>query len=304
MKQISSLLFLIVLSMSLTGLACSSNEPILTGDDKVIAEKSFQAVPGGYLDVSMTLGNIKINNWDKNEVKFVVYGNEKTKENFNFEMSNSGDKYILKMTPKSQSNKNYKNYSASVEVYIPKIFNSEAKTAGGNIEIGDATGSVTLVTAGGNVKLGTITGSVDVKTAGGDIVANKTYGSTDLKTSGGNIIVKDSEGDLSLSTAGGNITINAKNGVVKAATSGGNVDLTYLGENQGINLTTSGGNVKAKLPSAIKGSINIRTASGKVDCALPVEGMKKSETSLSGNLNGGGKEIRLTSSGGDVIIVK
>ena len=75
-----------------------------------------------------------------------------------------------------------------LEVDIPKNYNLDVSTGGGNVQTDDVNGHVTL------------------STAGGDIVAGNIGGSARLETKGGHIAVKNVQGELFASTGGGHIT--------------------------------------------------------------------------------------------------
>ena len=126
-------------------------------------------------------------------------------------------------------------------------------------------------------------------------------GSAQLNTSGGDIWADKFSGNLDVSTSGGDVYLFCTDAQIDAETSGGDIKLEYTGENKGIELSTSGGDIEIKLPKDFKASIDLSTSGGDVSCSLNMSNVKKSrETSLVGDLNGGGKKLNAHTSGGDI----
>ena len=112
--------------------------------------------------------------------------------------------------------------------------------------------------------------------------AEAIVGSMDFETSGGRIEVRDSDGKLRASTSGGDVRVSLK-------------------DNKGIDLETSGGNLVVQLPKTISAEVSAETTGGEVNCDFEFSG-KLREGSLQGKINGGGKLIKLETSGGDIVI--
>jgi DUF4097 and DUF4098 domain-containing protein YvlB len=85
-----------------------------------------------------------------------------------------------------------------------------------------------------------------------------------------------------------------------ASTSGGNIRAS-LKSNQGIELSTSGGNINVRVPATIKADVRAEASGGDVSCEREFSGKLK-EGSMDGKINGGGNLIRLDTSGGDITI--
>ena len=90
---------------------------------------------------------------------------------------------------------------------------------------------------------------------------------------------------------------------INAETSGGDINLEYEGENKGIDLSTSGGDIDINLPKDFKASMELSTSGGDVSCSLNMSNVKKSSGSrLIGDLNGGGEKLYAHTSGGDITV--
>ncbi|MDB6053929.1 MAG: hypothetical protein JWN25_1452 [Verrucomicrobiales bacterium] len=206
-------------------------------------------------------------------------------------------------------------------VTIPKQFEVDFSTAGGNLKLGDLEGNARLRTAGGNISVGNIVGQVDAKTSGGNIQVNTAKGNVKIETAGGDLKVASVEGDLTGKTSGGNIKIGEVSGSTEVTTAGGNISLDALGgttsaRTSGGNITahfthtpksdcvlkTSGGDIKVTLPEAAALNIDAQTSGGEVRTEFAE--IKKGSSHLKTQINGGGSELVLKTSAGNIKIGK
>ncbi|MFA5405201.1 MAG: DUF4097 family beta strand repeat-containing protein [Ignavibacteria bacterium] len=254
--------------------------------DEIIKEQSLPTSQGKTLNVKSDCGNVNITTWSKDEAYIKITGNNNVKEQmeFNIEEKN-GDIYVT--VKKSQGIKTLSNISLKIEVSIPEKFNTDIKTAGGDISLGN------------------LTGNVEMKTAGGDIVLNNITGNSELKTAGGDINISGSEGSIEAKTAGGDINISGSKGSIDAKTAGGDITVKYTGENKGIDLSTAGGNVKLYLPENFSANIDFKTSAGEISLDFEYTGkFNKSKTKINGKINNGGELISCKTSGGNIVLEK
>lgn len=236
-------------------------------DLKLIKEKSFNILPGKDLHVELSSGDVKVTYWNNNEVNVKILGNENAMEKMIFTMDGN-DEYV-KITGKKKSSISswFSNVDVEVEIKVPAQFNLDISTAGGDI------------------KCGGISGNASLNTSGGDIWADKFSGM------------------LYASTSGGDVFLFCKDAKVDAETSGGNIKLEYEGENRGIDLSTSGGDIDINLSNDFKASMELSTSGGDVSCSLAMSNVKKTSSSrLVADLNGGGQILSAHTSGGDITV--
>jgi DUF4097 and DUF4098 domain-containing protein YvlB len=70
-------------------------------------------------------------------------------------------------------------------------------------------------------------------------------------------------------------------------------------------LSTSGGEVKVKVPAEAAFNLDVETSGGDVRCDLPVTVQGKLESNrINGVVNGGGPVLKLGTSGGDIHVLK
>ena len=281
-------------------------------------EKTFQVQPGVLLKVSTAGGNISVSTSHDNVVKIVA------KEHIRASSEAEADDVLSKLDLKMEQSGGEVEASARYDtgfglhfgnwppvqvdfiVSIPQDASVELKTSGGNVTVDDLDGTANIHTSGGDIKLAVIGGEIDASTSGGNVILEDGKAKVRLETSGGNISVKHIGGTADLHTSGGDIKIDSAEGSVDAETSGGDVKAGFTGGLKGdCSLSTSGGQVKAAVSKGAAFHLDASTSGGEVDASgltITIEHGGSGKSSLSGNVNGGGPDLKLHSSGGDIEI--
>lgn len=250
---------------------------------KTLHEKSFDVQPNQLLELETDIGDIKVRTWEKDEVFIKVFGNEKAADKVRFTFKETSNGVLVEAEMKSGWNW-FGNPRLRYEIDLPKNFNVDISTAGGDVLLGD------------------LKGEISMRTSGGDLEIINTVGKVYAKTSGGDVKVRNASGDLELGTSGGDVKIEFSNGSVYAKTSGGDIDLEYRGENYGIELGTSGGDIMVYIPSEFKSDVYLRTSGGDIKTNMEAKIQEVSDDKFIGQMNGGGKELNCRTSGGDIIV--
>ncbi|MFH1196836.1 MAG: DUF4097 family beta strand repeat-containing protein [bacterium] len=270
-----------------------------------ILEKTFKVNKGELLKIEIDVGDLKINSWDKDECYIKITGNKNAKEDIEFEVEKTSYGVYIKGEKEDGFFDWSNNYNVLVEVSLPRDFNTELRTSGGDIHLTDIDGKNELKTSGGDVEIKFITGEINARTSGGDMKLNDIVGFTRISTSGGDIDVRNLKGDIDASTSGGNVELEVENGKIDASTSGGNVRLTYKGGNKGIDLSTSGGNINVTVPRGFKAHAMLKTSAGEVSCDVSAtKTIKVSSSKFEAELNGGGPNLECRTSGGNIDLIE
>jgi DUF4097 and DUF4098 domain-containing protein YvlB len=303
--------------------------------EKDIITKSFDAAPGGHLYMKVDRGSIHVTSSDSDKVGVKVVRELKhasdaraaevcqmhkivfSEENgtVKIEADNPNTRGFFRKNPFNQLQVDY-------SISIPRKFNIDVNTAGGNIDISPVEGDVKCRTSGGNLNLGAIKGPVEARTSGGNIALASAHGDATLHTSGGVLHIGEVEGDLIAQTSGGSITLERVRGSSDVQTSGGNIRVMDAfgpvsahtsGGNVSAQLSqqpattcalkTSGGNVSVTLAANIAVTVDAHTSGGTIRSDFPGE-LNKQKTRLLAQLNGGGPGLVLQTSGGNVEIRK
>lgn len=280
-------------------------------DDNVYSTHRFNVVSGERLDVSTSGGSITVTGSDNNEavIKMFVRRNNRYLQasdtdlrNFEIKIEKSGNT-VVASAKRLQSNTNIlrpNNESISFEVSVPRNFQINVNTSGGSIRLTDLEGELSGRTSGGSIRLSKLVGDIDVRTSGGSITIEESSGKISARTSGGSVSASNSEGVLDLSTSGGSVRLENLAGEVSASTSGGSIRANIASLTGDLSLRTSGGSISATLPRGLGLNLDLRGNSVRI----PLENFsgETKRNQIVGNMNGGGHNITMRTSGGGVTV--
>ncbi len=209
----------------------------------------------------------------------------------------------------------------------------EARTAGGMIHVGNIEGDAALETSGGAIIGGRVAGAVEAITAGGDIVLEAAGGRIQARTLGGQIHIGESGGTVQAQSSGGSVIVAGSRGAADIRTMGGSIELLEI--KGSVHAQTLAGSIRALIEARQEdfGESELLARVGDITVYLP-EGLAfnieakidgavghkiKSDFPLqmhtgdlhpatvvsgSGEVNGGGKVLKIRTTGGDIYIIK
>jgi putative adhesin len=291
------------------------------------------AAPGGKLVVDVDFGTINVVTGADDKVVIEAYrkidfGNEaKEKEYFAaapVAINQDGNIVTVRAhctTSKRLWSSGHSEMDGRYTIRIPKRFETDLHTEGGDVTAGEITGNMTVKTdggklvfkhlegtltadtSGGSIEVGDCRGPIQIETSGGDIVIADGAGTLDAKTSGGRIDVRNFSGDAEVRTNGGNLSLQRVTGKIIGKTSSGSIRASISDADIGdVKLETSAGNIDFSLPLTATVDIDASTSVGKVSSRLPLETANVGREHLRGKLNGGGKSVELKTSVGNITI--
>ncbi|MBN1895963.1 DUF4097 family beta strand repeat protein [bacterium] len=269
---------------------------------KTVIRKTFDVKPGGKLIVETSGADVQVGATASNQVEvreslsLDVFTEEEAKKAVEKELKtySFSDNTVRIVTG---SGKNW--MDRDFEIAVPKQFNVEVKTSGGDISVEGAGGSVVLAASGGDIEVSRVTGSVEISTSGGDLELKEITGNLQAETSGGDIALHNIRGDAEVATSGGDLSLNQIRGKIEAATSGGDIEINDC-EGASVEIATSGGDIEL---SRIAGPLEAATSGGDISGR---EFGDRIEVATSGgdiSLEEVGGAAEVATSGGDITIV-
>jgi DUF4097 and DUF4098 domain-containing protein YvlB len=230
----------------------------------VVAQRSnrtetFDVKKGGQLVVETenASADIFIRVWDKNQVVVKAEGIPDDDRD-DLEMRESGGTvYVEYYGRRGWRNSRH----ARFMINVPREFDLDLSTAGGDIEVDDMIkGGVKAATSGGDIDVDDVDGVLELATSGGDIRVGTVKGDAELRTSGGDIEIDDVEGVLDAKTSGGDITIGNVAKSLDAKTAGGDIEVGNVGGDA--DCATAGGDI---ILAEVSGTADLRTAGGDIE---------------------------------------
>ncbi|MFA5403351.1 MAG: DUF4097 family beta strand repeat-containing protein [Ignavibacteria bacterium] len=258
---------------------------IILADEFTLIEQTFESSNFKNVDIKTFNGNVTVKTWEKAAVNVLIRGNQEALKSVDYILDNKDGNISVTTSLKGETNK--PGIELRIEIYVPKYFNAEIKTSGGEI------------------KLGALTGNIKLESTGGDIYVSEISGESDLKSTGGSIKISTFKGNVTAITSGGNISLEGADGEIKAETSGGDIKIKYAGNNMGMTLKNTGGDIKVILPETFKAQLDATSTAGEIKTDFSVLVNKDySGQTLKGIINGGGNIIKCTTTGGKISIIK
>lgn len=283
-------------------------------------EKSIKVDAGVNLSLCVSTGTVKVNGWDRNEVRVFI---------------DEGSKFAFVVRDKAAQSGN-PNWLKVVRAEAkPAYAYSNECVTGGEIEIDmPRTGSIIISgkettsrvdsirkaeisTAGGAISLRNITGGIAAVSNEGDVTVESSKGAIKLETTTGNVIVFDVApaeiGDLFIAkTHGGMISLqDLTHRQVDVGSISGSVAYNGVIRNGGAyNLTTLKGSIRMSIPTDSSCFLSATYGSGRFVTEIPFDA--KTENIQSGPLKtvvgtfgkGGDARIKLTTNNGSINIIK
>src|SRR5882724_51531 len=199
-------------------------------------EASFPVVSGGKLAkliIQADRGSIKVVTDSSDKVQIHVFREIKggtrarADELFaNHEVKFLEDPTTVSVVAKTKDNKIWSrirnNLQVRYEVNIPKKFDVDLNTSGGDIILDDLQGEAVAHTSSGAIKLANITGRVEARDSGGNI-SIEAADSVTARTSSGMIHIRQAAGKVEASNSGGDIRIESAGSDIVAETSSGKI---------------------------------------------------------------------------------
>lgn len=147
----------------------------------------------------------------------------------------------------------------TIDVTVPRKYNLDVTTRGGNVDSEDVDGAVSLATAGGNISVGSLGASAKLETGGGHITVRDVAGDLSAVTGGGHIVAGNISGAATLRTGGGHIRVASIGGIARLGTGGGNVSVEKVAKE--LFADTGGGQIEV---GEAAGIVRARTSGGGI----------------------------------------
>ncbi len=280
-------------------------------------EKEFQVSAGGKLVVQADRGSIEIKSDARDKIQVRVFrlvkGGSQAQADELFadhEVTFKQDGNIVSIVGRNKKDRfrlgriRQPNMQVRYTIRLPRRFEVDLKTSGGDIRLGELDGSAITRTSSGSIEITTAKGQVEVKNSGGDVRIVSVDGETVASTSSGSIVIKVAKGKVDARNSGGKIEVNEARDVVLAHTSSGTIIVGLAAQPKAdSHLEVSGGDIKVTLPRSAAIDVDARSNGGKVVSAFPVTSIVPGEPkpgALRGKINGGGSTLTLRASSGDI----
>jgi hypothetical protein len=295
-------------------LLCASTLALLNADSRYHEDfhYSYPQTAGGTLNVDNFNGSIEILGWDQNTVD--VAGSKHASSQgllqaIKIEVSSSGNAVQVKTTRPVE---HHGNTGAKYTIHVPRQTTLESiRSSNGTIRVEDIEADAHLTTSNGSVHLARITGNMDVHSSNGSVEVNDVKGHMSFRTSNGSVHAENSRGGLEAETSNGGIHVHLGDSeagqAIRLTTSNGPIDVQLdTPRANDVVAHTSNGSVTVRMADLSAAALHAATsATGSIRSDFPiVTSGKLSGSRIDGTIGSGGPRIELTTSNGNIRLVK
>jgi Putative adhesin len=256
---------------------------------------SYPQTAGGRFTLDNFNGSVEITGWDQNTVDIsgTKYAeNESLLHAMQIEASSSGNAVRIKT---SRPDPHHGNMGAKYVIRVPRqTVLEDVRSSNGSLRVEDIDGNAHLATSNGSIHLGKIHGNVEARTSNGSVEVNEIDGSFEAETSNGGIRahLHDTESGHP----------------IRLSTSNGGIDLQVDSPRQNdVVASTSNGPITVRMPGNVSASLHASTNSNgsvRSDFDVLVHSGELSKHRMEGTIGGGGPKIDLTTSNGNINLLK
>ena len=328
-RKVSSTGLLVVLCL------CAFTAPVRAGSQDTI-EQVFAAKPGGRLTVDTDIGSITVRTGRPDEVRITITRLFPTSDRDEIEdilddldigMDANDNGVTIDTRYRQHGTRSFFSFRTRhdrlrlrYEIVVPETYDVELATSDDDIAVAGLAGSVRSTTSDGDIAISAIDGPVAAKTSDGDIRVDTVAGDVDVQTSDGDIEVitagaevsaRTSDGDITVRDAGGPVWLKTSDGDIYAERiagamdctgSDGDITVTLIGQpTDDCQLRTSDGDISITLDKDSAFSVEAHTSDGGIDYDdITVRLGKIDRHNLVADLNGGGPELNMRTSDGNI----
>lgn len=271
--------------------------------------KQFKISGAGNLNVETSGSAVAVTGGSGNEVVVDMYVKlngkeiesedpavEEELENYNLEISQSGN--TISVVVKRKNNTERSKLNLSFKIQVPKEMSSKFQSSGGSIALDGLNGRQELASSGGSIKVINSSGQVKTQSSGGSFLVENFKGNVEAQSSGGSIKVRQLTGDLMVGSSGGSVNLEEIAGSISVSSSGGSVRAQLSNLEKELTLKSSGGSITAVVPKGL--GMNLDLSGGRVNSSLSNFDGEIKKDKIVGKINGGGIPVIMQSSGGSI----
>ncbi len=234
--------------------------------------------------------------------KLLHMNRDELEEYFKITITKEPDGLTIKSRSKEKNNlTNWENrIMLDFKVLAPIETHCSLSTVDGDLAIKGFKSDQEYKTVDGDIKILNITGNITASTVDGDIHIEETEGKVEAKTTDGDIKIKNLTSDIKATTTDGDISFTGLTGGIQCATSDGDVNGHIIDLKSACGFRTGDGDINISLTQntgfnvTMKGEdlkVNFKNFNGDVD-----------DDYIKGQVNGGGPDMNLSTTDGDIHI--
>ncbi len=298
---------------SLTLIGCDFVDPSEWGNSdryKQDFSSTHKLAAGGRIVLEGFNGSVEITGWDKDEVEVAGTKSASREEVLSaMQVDVTADPGMVRIRARRPDERNC-NCGVRFALKVPrKVVLEDITTSNGSLRLESVTGSARMHSSNGSVHVWGVEGDINIQTSNGSMDVDKFKGSADLKTSNGRVKASGIDGAFSARTSNGSIdadvdSLDTGKPVVLSSSNGSiNLALARWNNNE-VRATTSNSSINLRLPPGVAAEVRAVTSNGNISTDFELTTTQLSKTRVSGRIGGGGALLDLTTSNGNIRLMK
>ena len=181
----------------------------------------------------------------------------------------------------------------------------DLQVKGGDVAVGEIGGHADFHVAKGNVALGPVRGDLTVRVLHGDLTVGDVSGTVGVQVSHGDVALGACAGDVEARVKSGDLSFAVRGSHrVRADVMSGDLAarIDSLAPEAHLEMKVMSGDTTLALAPAVRGAISVEARSGDIDCAVPLQDMRRSLGRLEGVAGAADARITVRTISGQVSI--
>ncbi|HEY3443931.1 MAG TPA: DUF4097 family beta strand repeat-containing protein [Paludibaculum sp.] len=310
MRKLPFALLLAASTLLLTG--CEMDPTDWGNSDRFREDFSstHKLAPGGRVMLESFNGGVEIIGWEKDSVE--VSGTksasrEDVMKEIRIDVVSEADSIRIRVIRPVEHNCNC---GAKFVLKVPKkVILDSITTSNGGIRVESITGNSRLKTSNGGIRVWGVDGNLEATTSNASIEVGQFKGAADLRSSNGRIKADGIRGAFDARTSNASIDATVAEldpgRPLSLESSNGSITLTLdTWKSNDIKAHTSNSSVNVRLPDKVAADLMLSTSNGSITTDFEITTSQFSKTRVVGKLNGGGPRLDLSTSNGNVRLMK
>jgi DUF4097 and DUF4098 domain-containing protein YvlB len=263
---------------------------------KYHTDSTFAFGRGGFVDLSVSSGDITVTGWTRPEARVIVISERGPAE---LQLSSG------RITVAARRGGNVR-----IEVMVPVGSRVSATASSGDLRITGTNGEVEAQTSSGDVEVMDATDRVTISTMTGTIHAARIRGRLRINGTASDIDASEITGDIETHTVSGDVRMTRVTAnQVRAETTSG--DITYEGSmsaSGSYEFQAHSGDVRLELPSNVSAGLQVQTYSGNITSRFPMtlqpgeQSASRRGKKMNFTIGSGGARVTVATFSGDITI--
>lgn len=254
-------------------------------------------------------GKLELSGWDREEasIEIVKYASrEETLREMDVDIVNDGGSLRVRVR---QPGPNC-NCGASVTARLPRrAILEDARTSNGSVSLESLEGGGKATTSNGGVRAWDVRGDWTLRTSNGAVELDRVEGAFLARTTNGRIRISALRGRADVETSNGSIDAEIREPapgaplVFRSSNGSVTVKLERWAENP-LRVATSNASITLVLPDGVNADVRASTSNGRITSDFEVASREWGRRRLEGRLGAGGERLELTTSNGNIRLVR